>query len=79
MIKRAFDEKAKKDDAGDYVTLGDVLEEFQAAGINTSERAIGRKLDDGIDGYARDETTGKKRRIRAQEFKTNLGDCWRGF
>lgn len=79
MIKRAFDEKAKKDDAGDYVTLGDVLEEFQADGINTSERAIGRKLDDGIDGYVRDETTGKKRRIRAQEFKTNLGDCWRGF
>ena len=61
----AFRDNLKTDDAGDYITLGDVVRVLAKIDLDVSERAIGRRLDDGgVPGYKRDERPGKRRFIR---------------
>lgn len=81
IIENAFSDKAKQDQDGEYVTVGDVVEGFYSAGIEVSERSIGRHLEDGIDGFTRDARAGMRRYIRRKEFDpaadSVLPDHWK--
>ena len=68
VLSDTFADKAKQDQYGEYITVGDVVEAFSEAGTDVSERSIGRKLEDGIDGFTRDIRPGMRRYIRRKEF-----------
>ena len=73
VINRAFKRAGKKDEDGSYITLGDVVDEFRehlAVSVKVSETTIRRRLQDGVAGFRKDETEGKKRFIR----RVNLAD-----
>ena len=80
ILKRAFKAHAKHDAEGDYVTVGDVVLEFEDLGVSISERSIERKLDDGVDGYMRDPKPGQRRYVRKAEFvpaaESIVPDVW---
>lgn len=69
VLNQVFSEMAKTDDSGDYITVGDVVSEFRSMGIETSETAISRKVDDGVLGFKRDPSPGKRRYIRKTDFE----------
>lgn len=69
VLSRAFINNVKTDDSGDYITIGDVVDEFNTMGIKTSETSISRKIDDGVPGFKRDPTPGKRRLIRMTDFE----------
>lgn len=68
-LEDAFKDHAKVDGHGDYITIGDVAAELAAAGCQTSERSIERKLDDGVSGFRRDQQPGKRRFVRREEYR----------
>lgn len=68
VLERAFKEYGKSDSDGDYITSGDVVREFEDLGVEISERAIERHIDDGIAEYTRDPQSGRRRFIRKVGF-----------
>lgn len=68
VLSDTFADRAKMDADGEYITSGDVADAFQAAGMDVSEKTIERRLDDGVDGFRRDQRPGQRRFIRRQEF-----------
>ena len=81
VLSDTFADKAKQDQHGEYITMGDVVEAFSEAGTDVSERSIGRKLEDGIDGFTRDVRPGMRRYIRRKDFcpaaESILPESWK--
>ncbi len=68
-IEEAFQDMAQRDNTGDYVTIGNVVEALHNRGVDTSDRSVSRAIDDGkAPSYRRDEKAGNRAKIRRIDF-----------
>ena len=77
IIEYCFKTVAQKDDNGDYITAGNIADEYQRRGDDISERSIKRWFEDDIpetSGYKRDDRQGHKRQIRKDSGFHEIAD-----